>query len=132
MDRVVPLSAFFVGRDRDQWGRDAVDGGYARTSRVLSNREDICGTVVQPVPFFQGEGDGVESTVRESNVARTPMPVAFLVPVDKDITGLEYSIRGNDGFRRILTVVARLIVNGAVIQSQWEEAFLRASSLQRK
>jgi hypothetical protein len=52
--------------------------------------------------------------------------------VDKDITGLEYSIRGNDGFRRILTVVARLIVNGAVIQSQWEEAFLRASSLQRK
>ena len=60
------------------------------------------------------------------------MPVAFLVPVDKDITGREYSIRGNDGFHIILTVVARLIVNGAVVQSQWEEAFLRAARVKGK
>jgi hypothetical protein len=63
MDWVVPLSMLFVGRDRDGWGRDADDRGYARTGRVLSNREDIHGTVVQPVTFVQGEGDGVESTV---------------------------------------------------------------------
>ena len=57
------------------------------------------------------------------------MPVAFLVPVDKYITGLENSVRGNDGFRSILTVVARLVVHGAVVQSQWEEAFLRAAGV---
>ena len=60
------------------------------------------------------------------------MPVAFLVPVDEDITGLEYSIRGDDGFRSVLTVVARLLVNGAVVQSQWEEALLRAARVQGK
>ncbi len=54
VDQVVALSALFVGRDRDGWGRDAVDGGYARTSRVFSNREDIGGAVVQPIAFFQG------------------------------------------------------------------------------
>ena len=41
--RVVALSALFAGRDRDGRGRDAVDGGYARTNRVLSHREDIGG-----------------------------------------------------------------------------------------
>ena len=54
---------FFAGRGRDRWGRDAFDGGYARTGRVLSHREDIGGAVVQPIMFFQREGDGVESTV---------------------------------------------------------------------
>ena len=63
MDRVVPLATLFGGRGRNEWGRDAVDGGHARMSRILSNREDIFGTVVQSVTFFQGEGDGVESTV---------------------------------------------------------------------
>jgi hypothetical protein len=51
------------------------------------------------------------------------MPVAILVPEDKDITGLEYSIRENDGFLSILTVIAWLVVNRAIVQSQWEEAF---------
>jgi hypothetical protein len=60
------------------------------------------------------------------------MPVAFLVPVDKYITGLENSVRGNDGFQSILTVVAWLVVNGAVVQSQWEEALLRAARVQGK
>ena len=63
VDRVVALSALFAGRDRDGWGLNAFDGGYARTSRVLSHREDIGGAVVQPITFFQREGDGVESTV---------------------------------------------------------------------
>ena len=51
VDRVVALSALFAGRDRDGWGRDAVDGGYARMSGVLSNREDIGGAIVQPITF---------------------------------------------------------------------------------
>ena len=63
VDWVVVLSMLFAGRDRDGWGRDAVDGGYARTGRVLSHCEDIGGAVVQPITFFQREGDGVESTV---------------------------------------------------------------------
>ena len=63
MYRVVSLSTFIVGRDRDRWGHDAVDGGHAMPSRVLSNCEDIGGIVVQPVTFFEGEGDGVETTV---------------------------------------------------------------------
>ena len=63
MDRVFALSVLFAGRDRDGWGRDAVDGGYARMSGVLSNREDIGEAVVQLIMFFKGYGDGVESTV---------------------------------------------------------------------
>ena len=61
--KVVALSALFAGRDRDGRGCDAVDGGYARTSRVLSHCEDIGEAVVQPITFFKREGDGVESTV---------------------------------------------------------------------
>jgi len=51
VDRVVALSVLFAGRDRDGWGRDAVDGGYARMSGVLSNREDISGAIVQSFTF---------------------------------------------------------------------------------
>ncbi len=58
------------------------------------------------------------------------MPVAFLVPVDKYVTGLENSVRGNDCFRNILTAVARLVVKRAVVQSQWEEAFHCAARVQ--
>jgi hypothetical protein len=54
--RVVALSALFAGRDWDGWGCDAFDGGYARTSRVLSHREDIGGAVVQPILFFPERG----------------------------------------------------------------------------
>ncbi len=112
MYRVVSLSTFIIGRDRDRWGRDAVDGGHAMTSRVLSNCEDIGGTVVQPITFFEGEGDGVETTVAcKSNLARTAMLVSFLVPVDKGVTGLEYGVGRNDCFSSILTIVARLVVD---------------------
>jgi hypothetical protein len=58
------------------------------------------------------------------------MPVAFLVPVDKGIAGLEYSVRRNVGLGSIRAVVARLVVNGAVIRSQWEETFLCATRVQ--
>ena len=58
------------------------------------------------------------------------MPVAFLVPVDKGIAGLEYSVQRNNGIVIILAVVAGLVVNGAVFQSQWEETFLRAARVQ--
>jgi len=60
------------------------------------------------------------------------MPVAFLVPVDKDIAGLENNIRGNDCFCSVLSVITRLVVNGAVVQSQCEEAFLRAARVMGK
>jgi hypothetical protein len=63
VDRVVSFATLFGGWDRNGWGRDAVDGGNARTSRILSDREDIGGTVVQSISFFQGEGDCIETTV---------------------------------------------------------------------
>ena len=63
VDWVAVLSALFAWRDWNGWGRDAFDGVYARTSRVLSHHEDIGWAVVQPITFFQREGDGVESTV---------------------------------------------------------------------
>ena len=44
--RVVALSTLFARRDWDERGHDAIDGGYARTSRVLRHREDIGGAVV--------------------------------------------------------------------------------------
>jgi len=34
--QVVALSGLFAGRDWDGQGRDVVDGGYARTSRVVT------------------------------------------------------------------------------------------------
>ncbi len=112
MYRVVSLSTLIIGRDQDRWGRDAVDGGHAMTSRVLSNCEDIGGTVVQPITFFEGVGDGIETTVAcESNLARTAVLVSFLVPVDKGITGLENGVGRNDCFSSILTIVARLVVD---------------------
>jgi hypothetical protein len=58
--------------------------------------------------------------------------VSFLVPVDKGITGLEYGVGRNDCFGSILAVVARLVVDGAVVKSQREESFLRAAGVEGK
>ncbi len=93
-------------------GREETDRLRALSGRVSINCECVHGAVIQAIPLFKSERNGIQSAfAQKTNGSWITTFVPFLCPMHQRITGSHDRFRGDDRLNRVFAVVTQLVID---------------------